>query len=154
MTYILIYHHHIHSILTALSLHSYYNITYHDGHGCNLEEYSRLPTGRRIDHLPTGGRVVATMAIIQEHNPSHNINQFTYENILSDTAWLSDCNWIYNKCKSVEQMLYNIKYHCLTFNAYLIFISSSDDDQCVSISYPYQALMKINLSIYHIHIKQ
>lgn len=48
------------------------------------------------------------MAIIQEHNPSHNIDQFTLEDILRDTAWLSDCNWIYNKCKSVEQMIYNI----------------------------------------------
>jgi hypothetical protein len=46
------------------------------------------------------------MGMIQELNPGHNIDQFTYEHMLSDNEWLSDCNWIYDKSKSesVEQI--------------------------------------------------
>ena len=40
------------------------------------------------------------MGMIQELNPGHNIDQFTYEHILSDNEWLSNCNWIYDKSKS------------------------------------------------------
>jgi len=36
--------------------------------------------------LPSMGLTVATMGLIQEHSPSHNIDQFNYENILRDTT--------------------------------------------------------------------
>ena len=63
-----------------LSVDSYYDVTYHN---VNIsEEYSRLPTGRTKDPLPTEGRTVATTGLKTEHNPSHKIDQFT----LSDTA--------------------------------------------------------------------
>jgi hypothetical protein len=42
------------------------------------------------------------MGMIQEHSPNHNIDEFTYEYILRDTSWLSDCNWMFNESKSVE----------------------------------------------------
>ena len=47
------------------------------------------------------------MGLIQEHNPGHNIDQFTYEHILSDTEWLSDCSWMLNESKSVK---YGVSY--------------------------------------------
>ena len=69
---------------------------------------------------PTGETIVATMGLIQEHNhPSHNINQFIYEGILRDTAWISDCNWMYNKSKSVENSVNYIN---------VLHITSSNDD--------------------------
>ena len=43
---------HTHIILIALSLYSYYNILSWC-HWCISKEYSRLPTARRIDSLPT-----------------------------------------------------------------------------------------------------
>ena len=41
-----------------------------------LEELSGLPTGRRIEPLPTEGRIVAT----------NDMDRFTYEHILSDSS--------------------------------------------------------------------
>jgi hypothetical protein len=50
-----------------------------------LEEFSGLPTGRRIEPVPTEGRIVATNNMGLS---SHYIDQFTYtyEYILSDTS--------------------------------------------------------------------
>jgi len=45
------------------------------------------------------------MGMIQVLNPGHNIDQFNYEHMLSDNEWLSDCNWIYDKSKSLEHFL-------------------------------------------------
>ena len=43
------------------------------------------------------------MGLIQEHNhPRHNMDQFTYEDILRDTAWLSDYDWMFDKSESFE----------------------------------------------------
>ena len=39
-------------------------------------------------------------------------------------------------------------------NQCLISISSNDNDQCVYISFPYPAMMMINLSTSHIYVKQ
>jgi hypothetical protein len=50
----------------------------------------------------TEERIVATMGLIQVLNPGRNIDEFTYEHILSDTTWLSDCNWIFAQSKSIE----------------------------------------------------
>ena len=57
----------------------------------------------------------------------HNVNQFTYEHILRNTAWLlttwlSDCNWMY-KISTVR----GLKMGCVKY---------------------------INVSTSHIHIKQ
>ena len=76
------------------------------------------------------------MGLMQEHNPRHNIDQFTYEHILRDHAWLSDCSWMYDKCKSVE---YSVNYIIVLHPMYIL--------------YPYQAVMMINVSLSHIHIK-
>ena len=72
------------------------------------------------------------MGLMQEHNPSHNIDQFTYEHILRDTAWLSDCSWIYKKCKRVE---YSVNYIIIFHPIYIL--------------YPYQTMMMINVSLSH-----
>ena len=96
--------------------------------------------------LPTGETIVATMGLIQEHIPSHNIDQFTHEDILRDTAWLSDCNWIYQQRKRFA----------LSVNCIIVLVTSSSnegDHQYVYISYPYQVMMMINVSIIYIHIK-
>jgi hypothetical protein len=45
---------------------------------------------------------VATMGLIQEHNPSHYSYQFTYESILSDNEWLSGGFLFINKSKTVK----------------------------------------------------
>jgi hypothetical protein len=115
-----------------------------------LEEYSRLPTARRIEPLATEGRIVATMGFIQELNPGHNIDQFTFEHMLSDNEWLSNCNWIYDKSKSVEQILI-VSLSCIQYISHIhINVSNISSDQSLYISYSYQV---INLSISHIHIK-
>ena len=53
------------------------------------------------------------------NNPSHNIDHFTYEHILRDTEWLSDCDWMYDKSKSVENSVNYIN---------VLHITSSNDD--------------------------
>ena len=49
------------------------------------------------------------------NNHSHNIDQFTDEHILrEDTTWFLDCNWMFDKSKSVEQSvnyIINCIYH-------------------------------------------
>lgn len=67
--------------------------------GCILEESSGLPTGERL---------VATMGLIQEHNTTNgfNIDQFTYEHILSDTS----CWMLCNESKSVK---YGVNDQCV-----------------------------------------
>ena len=47
------------------------------------------------------GRIVSTMGLIQEHNPSFNMVQFTYEHILRNNAWLSS-GILIDQSKSVE----------------------------------------------------
>ena len=94
---------------------------------------------------PTGGTIVATMGLIQEYNhPSYNIDQFTFEHILRNNAWLSNSEWMFDNCKSFENSVNNITV--------MLISTSNDDDQYVYISYPYQAMMMINVSISHIHI--
>jgi len=99
--------------------------------------------------------------MIQELNPGHNIDQFTYEHMLSDNEWLSDCNWIYDKSKSesVEQIFIvalsyiqyishiQIKQWRWSMCLNLISISSNDDYRCVYISYLNQAIMIISLCL-------
>ena len=55
------------------------------------------------------------MGFFQDHSPSHNIDQFNYENILRDTAWLSDCNWMYDESKSDE---YSVSYVIVLYISY------------------------------------
>ena len=57
--------------------------------------------------LPTGETIVATMGLIQEHSPRHNMDQFAYEHLLRNTEWLSDCDWMFDKSESFE---YSISY--------------------------------------------
>ena len=96
-------------------------------HLCILEEYSRLPTGRRIAPLPTeGSTVVATMGLIKGHNPSHKIDQSSYEQILRNTA---------------DRLAY-----VRVFKVSILLLSTSSHDL--------QAIVIINISKSHSHIKQ
>ena len=76
------------------------------------------------------------MGLIQEYDPRHNIDQFNYEHILRDNALLSDYNWMFVKSESFE---YTVDYLIVVHPIY--------------ISYLFQSMMIINVSISHIHIK-
>jgi hypothetical protein len=114
--------------------------------GCILENSFGLSTGETI---------VATMGLIQEHN-----DHITYEHILWRISLLSDdvsaCDWMFDKSKSfkhgVSYFIVFIQWWSMCL--YLISISSNDENQFIYISYPYQAMMMINIYISHIFIKQ
>ena len=68
------------------------------------------------------------MGLIQDNDPSHNIDQFTYEHILRDDAWLSDNDWMFDKSESFE---YTVNYLIVVHPIY--------------ISYLFQSMMMINV---------
>ena len=85
---------------------------------------------------------------------SSDDNQCVYIYIHNMQWWWSMCLYLFSMINVSISHIHIHQWWWWSICLHLISISSNGDDQCVYISYPYQALMMINVSISHIHIKQ